>query len=380
MRLYLLQVLYCLPHSLGGSFTILFFLRLGFSTAQIAVFYVVHYSVILLAIMLLRASNPYTLIRISLLLAGAGFLAISGLKGAPFFYMIAILLGFMSPLFWVPFNTLYFRCSGRDSRAQLSGFSFIVFPLLNTIVPLLAGAAVDQLGFRVLYAASAFLALAALAYAHHIRERGRMDFGVGKKVEKAKGIRTLVYLEGLWQGIAWTCIPLVTLGYIQTGTDYGSFLSYLGLAGAAAVLLLCRVSDRLGNRTAFITPFITLAAFSTIAACFAFDFGLWVAVNGLISFFIAMTSPFTISLVLDKVADVGGAMVARELFLNAGRLTGAFVLALSLFYTGNLRLPLAIAGLALVLYPLILYRKRLYPHRLSLRGILSWESQELREA
>lgn len=379
LGVYLLQALYCLPYSLGGSFLLLFYLKLGFTASQIVSYYLVHYSTILLALLLLRNQEAFNLIRMSFMLCTAGFLAAAGLGSTFGFYLIAVLLGLTSALFWVPYNILYFSHVRGDSRALLSGFSFLILPLLNTVMPIMTGVLIDQRGFRFACVVSALVSLASLAYAHVIREPRRMDLDCRRTLEGTRVVRTLVYVEGFWQGIAWTCIPLVTLSFIETGIAYGTFLSYLGLTGAFAVLLLCRISDRLRNRAVFITPFITLAALSTIAAYTARTLGLWTLVNGLISFFIAMTSPFTLSVVLDKVGDVRDGMVARELFLNIGRASGVLVIILGLWLTGDLRTPLVVAGLVLMLYPLILLNKKLYPSRLSLRSIMSGEAYEFRE-
>jgi hypothetical protein len=227
----------------------------------------------------------------------------------------------------------------------------------------------------MLFLMSMALALAALAYAGRLKDSSILDLELHKTLKPAKGVRTLACLEGFWQGVTWISIPWITFSFMKSGLEYGSFLSYLGLAGAFAVLLLCRMSDLHKNRMAFIVPITILLSLFTMSSGLTDSFGGWIIINGLISFFVAMTSPFTISVILDKVKDVKDAMVSREFFLNIGRISGVFVVITCLGLFNSLKYSLIIAGLAFMLYPIVLRMKRLYPHKISLKTILSEENK-----
>ncbi|MFH1125876.1 MAG: hypothetical protein V1703_02015 [Candidatus Altiarchaeota archaeon] len=379
IEVFLLQAFYCLPSCLGWSFALLFYTKLGFSTMQIISFYLIHYLTILSVTMFLRKIRVFSLIKISLFLCALGYLLVYSLKGIIGFSMIPILFGLAAPLFWIPYNITYFRFTKSDSKALLSGFLFLVTPLLNTVVPFASGVIIESFGFRMIFLISIMTVLIALAYTIVVGDQKTLDLDYWRAIRRTKGVRTLVWIEGVWQGVAWTCIPLMTFDFINSGLKYGAFLSYLGIVGAVSVLLLCKISDKLRNRTFFILPVVTLASIVTIAGGFTQTFGGWVLINGLISFFIAMTSPFTISVILDKAGDVRDSMVSREFFLNTGRTIGVVVILLSYHFFRSLNYALIAAGLVLILYPVVLMAKRLYPNRFSLRGILSGEVHEFQD-
>jgi len=354
---------------------LLFYINLEFSIAQIIVFYVLQYLTVLSVLMFLGKSDTFRLIGFSLFLSAVAFLAISLLQSQSVsqFYFIAIVSGLVLPLFWVPCNIIYFNFTRMDNKALLSGFSLLIVPLLNAVVPFASGMVIEFSGFRTVFYASVALALIALIYANRIRDDSSLDLDYRKTLKPAKGVRTLICLEGFWQGVTGVCIPLITFTFIATGFGYGSFLSYLGLLGAFASLALCGLSDKMRNRAFFILPIAFLVSASTIISGLSHSMGAWVFVNGLISFFMAMASPFTLSVVLDRVRDVKDAMVAREVFLNLGRLSGVLAVLASYLISGSLHYPLIAAGVAFLLYPAVLKTKKLYPHHISLRSIFSKE-------
>lgn len=379
LEVYLLQAFYCLPFSIGWGFAMLFYVKLGFTFTQIIMFYLVYYLTVISMLMFLRKAKAFSLMKLSLSIIAVGFFVISRLDSVTVFNLIPVIFGLTSAMFWVPYNITYFRFTRSDSRALLSGFMFLVFPLMNTVFPFISGLIIDSFGFRMIFLISVAASLIALFYVNRISDSKTLDLYYWKTLKPAKGVRTLVYLEGVWQGIAWTSIPLITFSFINSGFGYGSFLSYLGFLGAAAALILCGMSDRLRNRTFFILPVVVLVSVFTIAGGLTYSFGGWVVVNGLISFFVAMTSPFTVSVVLDKIKDVRDGMVSRELFLNLGRATGVLVVLLCFHFFESLHYPLIAAGLAFLLYPIVLRGKKLYPSRFSVRSILSEEVYDLKE-
>jgi len=371
LEVYLLQAFYCLPFSLGWAFALLFYVSLGFTATQIMVFYLVHYLTILSVLMLLRKSRAFSLITASLFLAAVGFFVISRVETAGEFYLVPVIFGLASPLFWIPYNIIYFSFAQKDGRALTSGLLFLVLPALNTVMPILAGLMIASQGFRVLFTASMLAAILALVYAIKVGDSKVLDLSYRKTLKPTKGVRTLIYLEGIWQGVSWICVPLITFTFIDSSLGYGSFLSYLGVIGAISSLILCGISDRLRNRTFFLVPAVTLVSVFTIASGLTHSLSGWVVVNGLVGFFIAVTSPFTVSVVLDRDKDIREGMISREFFLNFGRVTGVLTIMLLFHFYGSLHYPLIAAGIAFALYPVVLRAKNLYPSRISIRSIVS---------
>lgn len=371
LRVYLLQVLYALPITFGWGFILLYSVRSGFSEFQIASFYLIHYSTVLVSLTLFRKHKAFRLMLLAFVSLIAGFLALNLFSGIHGLYLVAVLVGVTAACFWVPYNTLFFSFNRKETTALHSGFLFMVFPVMNAIVPLVSGLVIDSKGFFVLFLLSALMTLAPLVYALSKRDDTVLDLSIRKPLRAVKGLRLLISIEGFWQGVCWMVLPLLTFSFVRSGVDYGSYLSYLGVAGAVSVLLLCRISDRYRSRFFFIAPAALLVSLSTVAAGIVTSFSSWIIVNGLISFFIALTYPFTLSVIIDRIADARDSMVSREFFLNLGRISGVLLVMLCIHLNQGLRIPLIIAGLAFSFYPVVLNIKKIYPARLSFRSILS---------
>jgi sulfite exporter TauE/SafE len=73
-----------------------------------------------------------------------------------------------------------------------------------------------------------------------------------------------------------------------------------------------------------------------------------------------MTYPFMFAIVLDKIEDKAAGMIAREFLLNAGRVLGYAVMLAIMAVTGTMRWAFLFTGGVLLLYPVLLIRKRHY--------------------
>ncbi|MDD5111353.1 MAG: hypothetical protein PHG85_02285 [Candidatus Altiarchaeota archaeon] len=379
MEVYILQALYALPITLGWSFVLLYAFNVGFSYREIGLFYIIHYLTVIFVIKNLGTHRTFSLITASFICMMAGFLVLSETPSPARFYLTAIIVGTTAALFWIPYNITYFGLADKNATAIRSGLLFLVFPAVNTIIPMISGVVIDSLGFRILFLAAMAAALIPLWYARRIRDGSILRLDASKTIKTAAGVRTLMAIEGFWQGAAWMSLPLITFTYMQSGSKYGFFLAYMGIAGAISVLTLCNMSDRTGNRMRFIMPSAILAGLATIGAGLSDTFLQWMTANGLLSLFMAMTAPFTLSVIVDRIKHPADSMVSRELFLNAGRLAGVATATASAELSGSLRPALVIAGVVFLLYTLVLKSKKLYPKSMPDKIVLSDEAYDYKE-
>ncbi len=237
--------------------------------------------------------------------------------------------------------------------------------MLNVFLPAAAGFIARDFGFRALFFSAAAINILALVFVKRTGKDRLLHFDIKKALKNTEGVRTLNMLEGIFEGILWTAVPLATISFITAEVDYGLFFSYLGLFGALAAVVLARMSDRLKRRTLFIYPTVMLLGISTILAAFSNTLILWAIANAAIAFIWALVAPFQVAVVLDKSKNLVDAMASREFFMNLGRVMGGFAAIVSLILFGLSEYSLVAAGITMFLYVHVLHTKKLYPKHIA---------------
>ena len=144
-------------------------------------------------------------------------------------------------------------------------------------------------------------------------------------------------------------IPLYALTFVKGEIAFGGFLSFLGLIGVIATLIVTRFSDKQHKRMKFLFPLLIFYAFFIFLLFFADNLITWLVFTALLSITQIIIYPFFFAVVLDKIQDKALGMVMREFMLNAGRVFGVGAVIV-LLYVG---LPLQYAFLASSIFPLM---------------------------
>ena len=365
LTLYAVQLLVALGFIFGWSLVYLYFVELGFSYWELLLMNVLTYLASLLAIPVLRRISLRSYIRHGILLRVLTFLMVFHFLATPQLYLLAVVFGVMLTVFWIPCNIKYFRLNS-GATAQFSGLYFFTWALMGALAPAIAGVVAKVAGYWAVFGGSIGVLLLAFLVAGRLGEE-TVDLDWRGAIAGTKGVRTLVFIEGFWQGVNLIGIPLFTLYFIREELALGAFLAYLGLLGALASLLVSRLSDRTRRRLVFIAPATILTAVFTILSGFSKDLYQWALFQGGVQFFLAILSPFAITVVIDASRDLTDSIVSREVFLDLGRVAGGVGLAASMYLTGEIRLAIIGSGLALLLYPLVLAGNGLYPSELRWR-------------
>jgi hypothetical protein len=341
----------------GWSLMWLHWWRAGLSFAEMALFNGVFSAVSVLVLLPVRAFGTRVPIAVGLLLRAAVLLAAFWAASLPTLLILAVPIGFGLMLFWIPFNAAYFSRAPRDHLALSLGLLFAVFPVVNATLPAVAGAMAASWGFLPVFAGAAlFMALATLPLRGVPEARVPVDFRAAAR----NRARWLLLIEGSWQGVMFVAVPLATLLFVDRPAEYGAVLALFGFAAVAASLLLAGLSDRLHRRREFLLPITLSMAASTFLAGTASDLLGWQLLNGVASFVATLAPPFATSLVLESSREVGGAVVARELFLSLGRAAGSAGMALLLVAGAPVQWAIMAMGLLFLLYPLEVVRGGFY--------------------
>ena len=372
---YLIQVVYAFAVMFSWSFALFYLVGRGFSYTDLILMKVFVYLAAVPLMFFMRKVDSMKAMAAGLI--GFAFLISSLIVvwDTPSLIAIALLDGFTYPLFWVAFNTVYFGFADKVGTAFLSGIGFLVFPLLGVFTPLLSGVIIDSAGAEVVFLLGSLLLLIA-SYSVVKRKGATLSYNVKRALSSCKGVKSLLFIEGFWQGVDWIAVPLFTLYFLSSGTSYGGFLSYVAVFGALSTLFLCRRSDKSGNRVNYLYPAVFLTASATIVSSSVSTLLNWFLVRAIIGFFVAVANPFTTSVVLDRVKGVGDAMHVRELLFSAGRLAGSFTVLTCHLFLGGFQKAFIVSGLLLLAYPAVVEYKKLYPRKLSGKAFASEESLE----
>lgn len=273
-------------------------------------------------------------------------------------YVYFFFIGLNTFFFWVPYNIRYFVFSHKMNRATSAGHFIIVGPILNSFIPLLSGYIVTRWGY-LLIAIVSFFMVGYIMYKTIKLPKVEVKYNFFDMIRKAKGMRTLKFLQGFWEG-GNMMIGLFTLFFIQGELAFGGFLSYLGIVGVLATLFVTKYSDKDGRRMRFFFPFLLFLAISTMSMALADNLGSWVILSALAGIFSTLTYPFFFAVLLDKIEDKVIGMVAREFFLNLGRVC-AVGLLIGLMYNGyELNTIFLFSGAVLLVYAGLLLWKKTY--------------------
>lgn len=272
----------------------------------------------------------------------------------------AIFFGLAQPLFWVPYNLMFFEHRARSVNAGQSAIAFAVQPVLDVVAALAAGLLVTFYGYPGLFAAAFILGLVGFPGTFKLNPRSPVKIQIWRRLSRLKGLRALMFLDGISQGIIWIGVALVTISFLDEAMDYAIFFAVLGIMGAFAALLLGRMSDKKAKRFGFIWPVALVFAVANIVSAFAASLLVWAVSRGLTTFFGLIFDPFKNAAYLDAAETVEDLYMGRELLLNSGRVAGCILLLL-FSLAGHLQAALLVAGAIAIAVPILITIGNLYP-------------------
>ncbi|MFH1055395.1 MAG: hypothetical protein V1744_04805 [Candidatus Altiarchaeota archaeon] len=359
IRVYLMQVFYLFAIVFSWSFVYMHLMRAGFSFADMFLFKLASYSSAVVLMLFLKQIDTMKSIGIGSIAFALELAAIPFIHGTSSLVLLGLFDGLTFPLFWIPYNNLYFSLGKRQESAYLAGLTFLLPPIFCIILPFASGLIIDSYGTGIVLLIGAAVLLVSGIY-FGIQKGGVMNMDFRRSVSAGKGLKALLFIQGFWHGVDWICAPLFTLYFFTSGVSYGGFISFVAVFGAFSTLYFCSVSDRTGNRVNYLYPSIVMTAAATVMSAFASNMVNWLIVRAIVGFFVAVSNPFTISIVLDRMKDTSEAIYLREVMLNVGRTAGIVVVVLCTMFFGGFQNAFIASGVLLLAYPLLVERKGLY--------------------
>ena len=358
-KIYVLLIIFITGVVVGWSFIFIFLKQMGYSISEILAFFAVVYFTYLLLSVIVRQLNANRSIKISLIVRAAAFLLLIAFFSRLQIYLAAICVGIITLIYWIPFNIKTQNATKKSESAYKSGLISIIAPMLTGVFAIAGAGFVEHFGYSMLFIAGAFIMALAYFYVDRTGPTFEIKLSVREGVRSLGKTKPLFFLEGLWQGLIWFAIPVITLFFTESVIIFGAFLAYLSIFSIAAILLAARTSDKMENRRVFIIPIFLVTAGFIIVSYFTNDIVMWTFVNAGISFFSAMMAPFMGAVLKDKVEDTHNGVFGREILLNVGRLSACGVMAVAILL-GDFKASLIIAGASLILYMVAVIRRRIY--------------------
>ena len=362
-RIYLMQVLLAVADAFALNFMALYLVGLGYRLDEIILAAMLGFSfpVVLIALMRrARAKISFSLAfaaKITAYMIALVWLNPSTMK---FIYIAnALVLVF----FWIPYNLEFFSFTTEKNRAYSGSIAIAIYPLVGLAIPALAGYTWHSHGYTANMLVSVSILAVSIIYmlSNKAIKFRRFDYDIRESLRSLKRYRLLFFLQGVWEAAGFIGVPLLTLLFVRTELRLGIFLSYLGALSVVSTILLSRLSDRRGSRTAFIYPALIATGVATVCLSLAGTLLWWVILAGIFNFLNIISLPFLIAVALDAKVTGINMWAGRELLLNLGRSAGGAVLLLAYRYSDNPRIAFVLLGSALFGYALALHLKRIYP-------------------
>lgn len=361
-KLYPIQLIYLFAVYLTNAMLLLWFQKQGVTYIGMALFFLVIYSSGLASMALLKSIRPRLFFVLGIMCNITVFAVFGFYFKVEYLPLIALLYGPMFILFWINYNVIFFSNIDTEKRAFSSAIYAFAFSFLSTVVPLVSGIAASRYGMKSIFIAGILAMIIAILLSLRIKAP-TLHYRIYNSIKCIKGVRLLIFLEGFWEHLTFVAIPLLALFFIKDEMGMGAYLSYLGLTGAVASLVITKISDRKKNRRFFIRTLALSLAFATMLLVFSKNIYLWIAFTGLLYLLAPALKPFQTTVVLDNMkCGMHELMVAREFMLNLGRFLGvcAFLASLMLgFKFGSI----FIAALAMLAYPFVLRARGYYEQR-----------------
>ena len=350
-RIMQLQMANLFAETFAWSFVYLHAHDAGHSETTLAVFFILMFGWASVAVVfLLRPVRAGPFMALGLVLRLLALLAVISVAWYGNLMAAAVLYGSFIMLFWVPYNVVFMRMTSDTDRAGKSTQLFAMFAISGAILPFIAGYLLDWYGFWMIATVACIVLVVGVVVASRTQWGEPVTFDPRRAFRDGRRVIPLVFLEGFWQGTFWLAIWIGTLRMVDQGSEYGTFLAFLGIMSGVAVILAGRWSDRSGERwLPILLSGIGLAFFLAAVSWGEGDLTLWSLLAGLAYFFAYMLMAFTFTVVAETGMRMDDAMGLREVMFNGGRAVGGGLFLFSLFLGVTMFWPMAIASVAVVL-------------------------------
>ena len=318
-RIFIIYAFFTIGTLFFTSLFELYFSTLGLSISQIILSSIGIYLSPILLLPLLSKVGTRKSIFIGFVVYGIAAAVLFAVHSQASPFLTRAIIGLTIVFFWIPFNTKYYEFS-RSNSAFLGSLYYSLSPILGLVFPALSGIIATGYGYMSVFGISALFFAISSIIAYKLGEDKTYKYDLWKSIESIKGLRTLFFIEGFGiNSIVPVTLSSMILLYFKQPAEFGGVLSGATLFSIIASLITAKYSDKSGERRLFIIGsslgFLLSAIFTVIAKdAVSFFIGF-----SLIGFFRGILMPLPLALSVDISKNLPQTIIARELFLNLGR-------------------------------------------------------------
>jgi len=347
----LLQVANLFAETFAFNFVYLQAHNAGHSEVAIAAFFTLMFGSASAAVVTItRPTRVGPSMALGLVLRALSLLAVLQLAWYGNLVIAALLHGTFIMVFWVPYNVVFMRMTTDADRAGRSTQLFALFAVTGAVFPLLAGYLMDWRGYWLPVACAWVVLALGAAVAQRASWGEPMVLDLRRALRDGRHVTPLVLLEGFWQGIFWIAVYIGTVRMVDQGSEFGTFLAFLGVMGGVAAVVAGRWSDRARDRwPPLLLSGVGVAAFVLLVPSAEGDLTRWSLLSGLAYFFAYMLMAFTFTVVAEMGLRVEEAMGLRAVMFNIGRTAGGGLFIATLVLDVPMAWPMLTAAAAVLI-------------------------------
>lgn len=334
----------------------------GFGYSDLIIYYAVIYAVALICTFLFShfKFNLKSSILWGVLFSALGALVLMKIFNPAQLYLSAIFYGLNVVFFWIPYNIIHFKYSSEEKRGRNSGIYFLITPIIGITLRPIAGIVAEKFGFEIMFLIGILLYLIPIFLIRYLPDF-EWDLDVKKELSIFK-FNWSTFFQGVASRINWTLIPIFTLFFIKTPSQFGSFFGYLALVTAIASVINGYISDKIKNRKWFFYLFSILSVISFLPLAFIDNPYYWGIFAGINSLCFYLASPFWLTFNLDYYKDigVGKAMILREIYLNLGYVFSLLIVFMIFYFSFSTKTSLIVISILSCFLPVVSYMQGIY--------------------
>jgi len=279
-----------------------------------------------------------------------GIVLLLGRAAPQYAWLLGLVQGLATGLFWLGFNVIYFEVTDAGNRDRFNGLAGVTSSVVGMAAPWISGFTISntpgELGYRIMFMVSLAIFTAGFFVSFRLRNRAPegegYDWRLPARIWKMReGSAWRPVLGGLaFQGLRETVFTVMIslLVFIQTGSEMklGNFSLITQLVAFGSFYVTGRWLKAEWRQTGMLIGTVCLALaivplffWSGYGALLTFGIGTWLFLP---LFIVPMTSSVfdLIGTRRESVRSRAEYVVLRELGLNAGRIAGMIIYIVTL--------------------------------------------------
>ncbi len=240
-----------------GIFMPIYFLTLGYSVAQIFIFLLVNYFLLLFFIFITgwfaKKFGLVNTLLIRLLFVFIGLVLLVNLKNWPdSFYAISVLNAVKTAFYWFPLHVIFAKSSENKAMGDHVGKLIALPSLVKLIVPLLGAGITFLFGFKALFIfAGAIYIISIIPFLFISKIPIEVNISFGKIIDYTRRYKKYFIAEFLLsvsQEVENYILPIFLFLTFNDIFTIGLLATFLGLGSAIFTLLIGKYSDRIDRK------------------------------------------------------------------------------------------------------------------------------------